>query len=72
MAEKQAYRFRLPGDDLIVPLVHGSKIVHGGEEDVDLDDVPEAAPGSFEDRRDVGQRLLLDLGATVKPPLASC
>ncbi len=66
--ERWAYRLDVPRDDLIPALIHGGEVIHGREEDVDLDDVLKAAASFFQDGRDVIQGLLLSqplvLGAT--------
>lgn len=43
------YRLGLSGNKLVISLVHGSKVVHGGKEDVHFDDVLEAAASRFKD-----------------------
>lgn len=53
------YRLGLSGDKLVISLVHGSKVVHGGKEDVHLDNVLEVAASRFEDGREVFEDLSL-------------
>lgn len=36
------YRLDILGKELVVCLVHGGKVVHGGQEDIDLDDILQA------------------------------
>jgi hypothetical protein len=47
-------RFRLLREKGIIRLIHGSEVLHVGQENVDLDNVVDAAPCSFEDFRKVG------------------
>lgn len=48
-----------------VNLVHLGKVVHGGEEDVDLDDLFEGGAGGLEDGLEVLDALVLRLSAAV-------
>lgn len=61
-ATRNSYRFWLPDEELVVDLVHGSKVAHVGEKDVNLDDVLEAAARRIEDGRQVLECLALSPG----------
>lgn len=55
------HRLRLPREELIIRLVHDREVVHRGDEDVDLQDMLQTAPGLFEHGRDVLEDLSLCL-----------
>ena len=55
------YRLWLLGEELIISLVHGGKVVHLGQEDVHLDNIVDAAAGLVEDSREVLEGLTLIL-----------
>lgn len=46
------------GEELLIGRVHLSKIVHGGDEDVDLDDLGERGAGGSQHGRQVDDALL--------------
>ncbi|KFY06950.1 hypothetical protein V492_07594 [Pseudogymnoascus sp. VKM F-4246] len=52
----------LVGEELLVGAVHLSKVVHGGDENVDLDDLLDGGSGGLEDGRQVADALLGHLG----------
>lgn len=43
------YRLWLPSEELIICLIHKSKVLHIRDVDVHLDDISQAAAGLFED-----------------------
>ena len=49
-------------EELLVGAVHLSKVVHGGDEHVDLDDLLDRGSGGLENGRQVGDALLGHLG----------
>lgn len=53
------------GEELLVGSVHLSEVVHGGDEDVDLDDALEGGAGSREDGGEVLAALLSELADVV-------
>lgn len=53
------YWLRAGSEELIIDLVHRNKVVHSGDEDVDLDNIAHAASGFFENSLDVLQDLSL-------------
>lgn len=56
---------RLVREELLVGSVHLSKVVHGGDEHVDLDDLLEGRSGSLKDGGQVGDALLGHLADVV-------
>lgn len=53
------YRLRLEGEELIVCLIHRSEVVHGGDEDVDLENISLAASRCLKDGLEVLEGLPL-------------
>lgn len=53
------HRLGVKGEELVVRLVHGRKVGHLGDVDVDLDGVAEAAAGRLEDGGEVLEGLAL-------------
>ena len=51
-------RFHIP-KPLLILLVHSGEVVHGGQEDIDLDDVVDGGAGFGEDVREVDETLFL-------------
>lgn len=61
-----SHRSRLPDKELVIDLVHGGKVAHICQEDVDLNDVLQTAPRSVEDGGKVLQRLALVSSGSVR------
>lgn len=53
-------RFDFAREIRLVDFIHGSEIVHGGDEDADADDVVERGSCGFEDGGEVEETAVLD------------
>lgn len=54
------HRLLVPDEKLIISLVHSRKMVHRGDENIDLEDIVQTASGLCEDGLQVSQGLPLD------------
>lgn len=43
------HRLLVPDEELVISFVHRSKVIHRGDENIDLEDVVQAAASFFED-----------------------